>query len=82
MFPLNLKVLKGNQVTVRSYRDTAKEGLGPAQSSQVHGDSPSHLSWPDRDLQAETSSSTVSWDEVTSQRSRSGLNVPSPPPPP
>jgi hypothetical protein len=27
MLPLNLKVSKGSQVTVRSYRDTAKEAL-------------------------------------------------------
>jgi hypothetical protein len=27
MLPLNLKVSKGSQVTVRSYRDTAQEAL-------------------------------------------------------
>jgi hypothetical protein len=32
MLPLNLKVSKGSQVTVRIYRDTAKEGLGTAQT--------------------------------------------------
>jgi hypothetical protein len=32
MLPLNLKVSKGSQVTVRSFRDTAKEDLGPAQT--------------------------------------------------
>jgi hypothetical protein len=33
MLPLNLKVSEGSQVIVRNYRDTAKEGLGPAQSA-------------------------------------------------
>jgi hypothetical protein len=33
MLPLNLKESKGSKVTVRSYRNIAKEGLGPAQTA-------------------------------------------------
>jgi hypothetical protein len=81
MLHLNLKDSKGTQVSVGSYGVTAQESFGPAKTPKVLGSIPSHLSLPDRDLQAETLSSAVGWGEVTLQLQMIGFKSPSPQPP-